>query len=100
MGAVDELQVQVLVPRLAVGGLIGKGGASIRQLRETSAAKITIANANVRGPAAEQTVSITGDAQALESVLLAVNREVQALSGESWFASWRATSGATWGNYG
>jgi len=88
-----ELRVRTLMPRSAVGGLIGKGGASIKQLRESSGAKITISDVNGSGPSAEQTVGVSGSLEAMESVLFEVNRQIQQLYNESWFQGWATTSG-------
>jgi len=94
LGQPGELKLKVLMPRAAVGGVIGKGGAAIKQLTEMSGAKISISEANGSGPSAEQTVSITGSQQGLEYVMGEVNRQVQALNQEPWFQTWASTSGA------
>jgi len=81
------------MPRAAVGGIIGKGGAAIKQLCEMSNAKISISEPNGSGPSAEQTVSITGTQQGLEYVMGEVNRQVQALNKEGWFQNWASNAG-------
>mmetsp|Transcript_10358 Transcript_10358/g.24937 ORF Transcript_10358/g.24937 Transcript_10358/m.24937 type:complete len:320 (-) Transcript_10358:129-1088(-) len=86
--AQGDLRLSVLVPKAAVGGLIGKGGANIKQLRETSAAKISIAEAAGQGPAAEQVVSMAGTRVALEMIMEEVNKQVQTLQEENWFQDW------------
>jgi len=92
-GTEGELKLRTLVPRAAVGGIIGKGGGAIKQLRDSSGAKISISEAIGSGPGAEQTVSIQGSAQALEATLKEVNTQIQALNGESWFQSWASSTG-------
>lgn len=93
IGHEGELKLRTLVPSAAVGGVIGKGGATIKQIRESSGAKITISEPLGNGPAAEQLVSIAGPAQALEFVLTEVNRQIQMLNGEPWFFGWASASG-------
>uniref|UniRef100_A0A7S2PK00 K Homology domain-containing protein n=1 Tax=Zooxanthella nutricula TaxID=1333877 RepID=A0A7S2PK00_9DINO len=87
-GVSGELKLKALVPRAAVGGVIGKSGESVKALRESSGAKISIGEPAASGPSADQTVSVTGDAEALEKVLAEVNKQIQALNGESWFSAW------------
>lgn len=91
-GKDGELKIRTLVPKSAVGGIIGKGGASIKALRENSGANISISDPLGQGPGAEQTVSIVGSAQALEASLKEVNTQIQALNGESWFQTWASGS--------
>jgi len=88
VGNEGELKLKTIVPKAAVGGIIGKQGAAIKALRETSGAKISISDPCGSGPGAEQTVSITGTAQALEAALKEVNNQIQLLNGESWFQTW------------
>jgi len=88
----EELTLKVLVPRAAGGGIIGKGGASIKQLRESSGAKISIGEAIGFGPGAEQVLTLNGSANALELALKEVNTQVQGLNGESWFQQWASTT--------
>lgn len=92
VGSESELKLKALVPKAAVGGIIGKGGESIKQLRETSGAKISFSEASGPGPGAEQTVSLIGTAEALEAALKEVNTQIQLLNGESWFTTWASTS--------
>mmetsp|Transcript_21305 Transcript_21305/g.40765 ORF Transcript_21305/g.40765 Transcript_21305/m.40765 type:complete len:371 (-) Transcript_21305:97-1209(-) len=87
----DELKLKVVVPKMAVGGIIGKGGQAIKNLRETSGAKVSIAEPAVNTPSSDQLVTIIGSVQALEYVMSAVNREVQGISSESWFSSWASS---------
>jgi transcription antitermination factor NusA-like protein len=91
----EELTLKVLVPRAAGGGIIGKGGASIKDLRESSGAKISIGEAIGYGPGAEQVVTLNGSTQALELALKEINAQVQGLNGESWFQTWASTSNTT-----
>eukprot|EP00747_Dinoflagellata_sp_TGD_P164477 gnl/TRDRNA2_/TRDRNA2_184462_c0_seq1.p1 gnl/TRDRNA2_/TRDRNA2_184462_c0~~gnl/TRDRNA2_/TRDRNA2_184462_c0_seq1.p1 ORF type:complete len:360 (-),score=58.49 gnl/TRDRNA2_/TRDRNA2_184462_c0_seq1:72-1070(-) len=93
LGTDDELKIKCLVPRSAIGGLIGKGGAQIKSLRESSGAKISIGEAIGSGPSAEQIVSLTGSAQALEMVLNEVNKQIQLLGAAAWFQTWATTPG-------
>lgn len=91
-GGEEELKLRVLVPRSAVGGFIGKGGANIKQLREATGAKISTGDPTGAGPGAEQLASMQGTAEALEAVLIEVNKQVQSLNGEPWFAAWASTT--------
>lgn len=95
VGTASELKLRLPMPRAAVGGLIGKGGSTIKALRETSTAKISVNEPIGPGPAADQVVSLAGSVQACEQVLVEVNRQVQALNSESWFDGWASTPGTT-----
>jgi len=95
VGTESELKLRTLVPRAAVGGIIGKSGGTIKQLRESTSAKISIGDPLGSGPSAEQIVTITGTAKALETVLKEVNTQVQNLNSESWFPTWSAPSSMT-----
>lgn len=93
VGTEGELKIRMLVPRAAVGGVIGKGGASIKHIRETSGAKISITEPAGSGPGAEQLVAVAGSAEAVEFVLEQVNQQIQMLNGEAWFSTWASTPG-------
>jgi len=99
VGVEGDLKLKTLVPRAAVGGVIGKGGASIKQIREQSGAKITISEPNGSGPGAEQLVAVQGEAEALEYVLLEVNMQTQMLCEEPWFSGWATSTSTTQGGY-
>lgn len=101
VGSEEELKLRALVPRAAVGGIIGKGGEAVKKLRETTSAKISFSEPYGTGPGAEQTVSLAGSAEALETVLKEVNTQIQWLNGESWFSTWASSAGTmTSGGYG
>jgi len=93
LGQAGELKLRAIAPRAAVGGLIGKGGASIKQLRESTSAKISVSEAAGAGPSAEQMVTSVGSQEALEQIMTEVNRHVSALSKEAWFQGWATSSG-------
>jgi len=97
VGQPGELKLRVLLPRAAVGSIIGKGGANVKQLREQSGAKIFISDAVGSGPGAEQVIAITGPHAAIELVVGEVNKAIQALTEEPWFTVW--ASSTTGGNY-
>jgi len=90
LGHEGEIKLRMLVPRAAVGGVIGKGGSTIKQIRESSGAKISISDPNGTGPGAEQIVAVAGTTEALEQVFTEVNKQIQMLNGEVWFATWAA----------
>jgi hypothetical protein len=98
LGQPGELKLKILVPKAAVGGIIGKAGASVKQLREQSGAKISISDPVGTGVTAEQVVAISGTQKALEQVLTEINKQVQALNEEAWFQSW-ATNNGGYGGY-
>lgn len=100
VGSENDFKIKVLVPRAAVGGVIGKAGANIKQIRETSGAKVSINEPFGSGPAAEQLVLVSGTAEALEYVMLEVNKQIQLLNGETWFQTWAASTGVVPGGYG
>lgn len=91
-GSEGDLKLKVLMPRAAVGGVIGKGGAAIKQLRESSGANISISDASGTYPAADQVVSISGGAPAVTAVLTEVNRQIQMLNTETWFSQWASAT--------
>lgn len=100
-GIVDkdgELKLRTLVPKAAVGGIIGKQGGAIVKLRESSGAKISISDPFGSGPGAEQTVAVTGTAQALESALKEVNNQIQLLNSESWYQTWLTSTNTGYGS--
>lgn len=94
-GTEGDLKLKVLLPRAAAGGVIGKGGASIKQLRETSGANISISDAAGTFPAADQVVSISGSSEALTAVLAELNRQIQTLNTEHWFSQWATATTTT-----
>jgi len=100
VGTDGDLKLRTLMPRAAVGGIIGKSGAAIKHLRESSGAKISISEPIGSGPGAEQTVSITGTSEALTVALKEVNKQIQLLNGESWFQTWGSSTGVSSGGYG
>lgn len=93
VGHEGELKLRTLVPRAAVGGIIGKEGKRIKQIRETSGAKISISDPAGSGPGADQLVLVAGPTQALEYVLTEVNKQIQMLNGEPWFSTWSSSTG-------
>jgi len=99
LGTPGSLKLSVVMPRAAVGAIIGKGGATIKKLQETSGAKISVSDAMSRGGSADQVVACTGSRAALDEVMAAVNTEVQALSEEDWFQGW-ASAGVPRGDDG
>ncbi|CAE8582291.1 unnamed protein product [Polarella glacialis] len=100
IGSEGDLKIKVLVPRAAVGGVIGKGGATIKEIRESSGARVSISEPIGAGPGAEQLVSISGTPQALEYVLVEVNRQVQMLNSEPWYTAWASSTNVVPGGYG
>jgi len=92
-GVEGDLKIKVLVPRAAAGSIIGKGGVTIKLLRESSGAKISISDASSWGPAADQVVSVQGEEEAIKTVLEEVNKHIQALKDEGWFQGWATTPG-------
>eukprot|EP00403_Amphidinium_massartii_P031004 CAMPEP_0178405662 /NCGR_PEP_ID=MMETSP0689_2-20121128/18515_1 /TAXON_ID=160604 /ORGANISM="Amphidinium massartii, Strain CS-259" /LENGTH=419 /DNA_ID=CAMNT_0020026685 /DNA_START=32 /DNA_END=1292 /DNA_ORIENTATION=+ len=98
LGQPGELKFRTVAPKAAVGALIGKGGQSIKELREASGAKISVGDPinPQAGFAAEQVVTFAGTEQSIELALQRLNSEVQAVNGESWFGSY-ALSGSTLG---
>jgi len=93
VGEVGQLRLRTLMPKAAVGGIIGRGGAAIKQLREASGAKVNIADPNGQGPGAEQVISLAGSEEALEFCLAEINRQVQAVSEEPWWLDWAEDNG-------
>lgn len=94
IGHEGDLKLRMPVPRIAAGGVLGKQGATIKQIIESSGAKITISKALGNGSAAEQVITVSGTAEALEYVVSQVNHQIQILNTEAWFAEW-AGSGSS-----
>ncbi|XP_013393521.1 RNA-binding protein Nova-1-like [Lingula anatina] len=66
-GAADNVQLKVLVPSIAAGAIIGKGGETIAQLQKETGARIKMSKANDFYPGTcERVCLMTGN---LESVL-------------------------------
>jgi len=100
LGKDGELKICLLVPRAAGGGIIGKGGSVIKQLRESSGVKkMVISEPSSPDPAADQMVNIVGSLQACQTVIKEVSKQVQALSGEGWFGAWLASTPAASGGW-
>jgi len=99
VGKEGELKLKTLVPRAACGGIIGKGGAAINKLRETCGAAISVGEPVGTGAGAEQTVTIVGTAEALQTALKEVNTQIQLLNTETWFQTWGSASGVSSGGY-
>jgi len=93
VGEIGQLRLRTLMPKAAVGGIIGKGGSAIKQLRETSGATVTIAEPIGRGPGAEQVVTLGGSDQALEYCMAEINMQVQAVNEEPWWQEWAEDHG-------
>merc|ERR1711924_424190 len=93
MDEAAELTLKALVPYAAAGGVIGKNGASIKQLRESSGATLKLENPWGKGPGADQVMITTGSAAALEQVYNEVNKQIQLVNTESWYHTWASTSG-------
>jgi len=93
LGKDGELNICLLVPRAAGGGIIGKGGSAIKQLRESSGVKkMVISEPSSPDPAADQMVNIVGSLKACQTVIKEVSKQVQALSEEALFATWLAAT--------
>eukprot|EP00929_Paragymnodinium_shiwhaense_P048080 TRINITY_DN24365_c0_g1_i1.p1 TRINITY_DN24365_c0_g1~~TRINITY_DN24365_c0_g1_i1.p1 ORF type:complete len:354 (-),score=61.58 TRINITY_DN24365_c0_g1_i1:316-1377(-) len=102
LGSGDSLKVMALMPRAAVGGLIGKGGTYIKQLREETNTRIGVSEPYGSGPEGVQVVTVTGKPDGLVGVLQEINKQVQALNTESWWEAWateKQRGKASYGNY-
>lgn len=102
-GADESLELQMLAPKLAAGGVIGKGGANITAIREDSGARVKVHSSHshvvTAGDVQEQVVSLNGSDRGVEIASAAVNKQVQLTNQESWFAAW-ASDSATGGSHG
>jgi len=95
VGTEGELKLRLVVPKAAVGGLIGKEGKNIKTIREESGAKISIGDPLGQSPGADQLVLVSGPGDGVERVLAEVNKQVQLLSKQNWFAGWAGSTGST-----
>mmetsp|Transcript_118554 Transcript_118554/g.340407 ORF Transcript_118554/g.340407 Transcript_118554/m.340407 type:complete len:337 (+) Transcript_118554:134-1144(+) len=99
MGVEGDMKLKTLMPKAAVGGIIGKGGAKIKELRDSSGAKISIIEPSGTGPGADQLVSLSGSSESLGSAMKEVNKQIQSLKDEQWFSSWLSTTGTGAGGW-
>jgi len=93
LGTEGELKLRVLMPRAAVGGVIGKEGKNIKEIQKSCGARISINEPAGTGPGADQLVLVAGPAAALEYVLTEVNKQVQMVGKEPWFQTWASANG-------
>jgi len=78
-----------VLPKDAAGGLIGKRGAHIEELRLLTGCRVRIEEGIVgTGPTAEQVVSLVGSIEAIVSCLVRVNAKVQEAASCRWFQDW------------
>ena len=63
------LQIEVEIPALLVGRIIGKGGSTIKEITERSGARVNVNN----GGGAEATLAVSGRPEALESARMLIN---------------------------
>lgn len=78
-----EGSLKILIPGKTVGALMGKGGASIKEITESSGAKVTVRNRDDEGSTrTERVVDIEGTATniaaAYESIMFKVEAEAKA----------------------
>lgn len=99
-GSPGDLRLKVLVPKAAVGGVIGKGGANVKQLREQTGAKISISEPVGSGPGAEQVVAVSGSQQAVELIFGEINKQIQGQNEEPWFSVWASSTTGLSGGFG
>ena len=76
-GNPGDVTVTMLVPRDAVGGLIGRGGGTIAQLRSNSGCSIRVADQNEAGTE-QRLVTITGRPEACQYAQQLVNAKMAA----------------------
>ena len=67
----DQAQLRLLVHKLAVGAIIGKGGAVIRETQEKTTARVQVSNEPLPG-SSEKTVSVTGSPTAVHDAITRV----------------------------
>eukprot|EP00931_Biecheleriopsis_adriatica_P025938 TRINITY_DN15829_c0_g1_i1.p1 TRINITY_DN15829_c0_g1~~TRINITY_DN15829_c0_g1_i1.p1 ORF type:complete len:493 (-),score=122.42 TRINITY_DN15829_c0_g1_i1:119-1597(-) len=78
-----------IVPTVAARNIIGKGGESIKALRQASGMKVHVEEVVLgSGDLAEQVVSLAGPLQSIELALPMILEKVQELATQPWFASW------------
>jgi len=88
-----------VLPKDSAGGLIGKRGANIEELRQLTGCRVRIEEGTVgSGPTAEQVVSLVGTLESIVSCLLRINQKVQEAASAVWFQDWshlkvRSTTG-------
>mmetsp|Transcript_47733 Transcript_47733/g.102295 ORF Transcript_47733/g.102295 Transcript_47733/m.102295 type:complete len:362 (+) Transcript_47733:79-1164(+) len=89
--------LKTVLPRAAVSGMIGRGGAAIKQLREATGCKISIAEPTTGGPDADQVITIVGPKRGIEQVLAEVVRVVHGAHAEAWFEGWASNPNTVFG---
>lgn len=78
-----------VLPKDSAGGLIGKRGAHIEELRQLTGCRVRIEEGIVgSGPTGEQVVSLVGSIEAIVSCLAKVNAKVQEAASCGWFQDW------------
>ena len=65
----DQAQLRLLVHKLGVGAIIGKGGAVIKETQERTGARVQVSNEPLPG-SSEKTVSITGSPTAVHDAIV------------------------------
>jgi len=89
----EDLRLRTVLPKVAGGGLIGKGGSTIKQLRDQTGCKVSISDPESMGPGADQVVTINGSAQGIEQVMAEANKQIQSVNDEPWFQAWASSTG-------
>ena len=67
----DQAQLRLLVHKLAVGAIIGKAGAVIKETQEKTGARVQVSNEPLPG-SSEKTVSVTGSPTAVHDAIVRV----------------------------
>eukprot|EP00933_Yihiella_yeosuensis_P007521 TRINITY_DN1125_c1_g1_i1.p1 TRINITY_DN1125_c1_g1~~TRINITY_DN1125_c1_g1_i1.p1 ORF type:complete len:372 (+),score=51.58 TRINITY_DN1125_c1_g1_i1:80-1195(+) len=92
--------LSVLIPRMAVGAILGREGATIKQIRETSGIQhFFLIDQNVSGklfPFRDQEVILEGSKAAMNHVSADIIKHVHGCSSEPQFTGWAR---ATWNGY-
>ncbi|KAG5463633.1 MAG: hypothetical protein BJ554DRAFT_5843 [Olpidium bornovanus] len=73
---IDSTSVRILAPHNVIGPLIGKGGGKIKEMQEASGACIMASEAVVPD-SMEQTVTVSGAPEAIQSALYQIGRILQ-----------------------
>mmetsp|Transcript_84177 Transcript_84177/g.265731 ORF Transcript_84177/g.265731 Transcript_84177/m.265731 type:complete len:546 (+) Transcript_84177:202-1839(+) len=85
----NQLRIGMLVPKAVITSLIASEGSGVRAVCEASGAMVKILDpVSGNGPDASQEIRFRGKLQELEMGIREMNREVQLVSGETWFHGW------------
>jgi len=83
-----EMRFIVVVPRLVAGAVIGKGGSTIKELRNVTGCRIRVEDEKFGSSVQEQFVSLQGQPESIVACAARISAMVQEFSTSEWFQDW------------